>query len=114
MAAAGIEAIVTARLAAQQIAHPVCPTPEALVTRLVAVQAQDYAAARWAIGVRLKGSKTETTIAGALATGAVLRTHALRGTWQLVVPTDVRWLLALVAPRLVARMAPRFQQLGID
>jgi hypothetical protein len=114
MAASGTDAIVTARLAAQQIAHPVCPTPAALVTRLVAMQAQDYAAARWAVGVRLKGAATEGSINAALASGAVLRTHALRGTWQLVVPSDVRWLLPLVAPRLLVRTAPRFRELGID
>ncbi len=96
------------------MAHPVCATPAGLVSRLVAVQAQDYAAARWAVGVRLTGAATEASVLAALASGAVLRTHVLRGTWQLVVPADVRWLLALVAPRLIARTAPRFRELGID
>jgi hypothetical protein len=105
---------VGARLAAQQVVRPACATPAALVARLVAVQAQDYAAARWAVGVRLAGKTTEAGVSAAVASGAVLRTHVLRGTWQLVAPADVRWLLALVAPRLFARAARRFRELGID
>jgi hypothetical protein len=105
---------VGARLAAQQVVRPVCATPAALVARLLAVQAQDHAAARWAVGVRMAGKVTEAGVAAAIASGAVLRTHCLRGTWQLVAPADVRWLLSLVAPRLYARTGRRFQELGID
>jgi hypothetical protein len=110
----GVKALVAARLAAQQITRPACATAAALVSRLLAVQAQDYAGARWAVGARLAGTATDATITAALASGAVLRTHALRGTWQLIVPADVRWLLALVAPRQIARAQPRFRELGID
>jgi hypothetical protein len=38
----------------------------------------------------------------------------MRGTWQLVAPADVRWLLALVAPGVIARSATRYRALGID
>ena len=103
------------RLTVQQIALHAFTTPREVVRWLGAVQAQDYAAARWALGVRLPDeAATDASIERAIAAGAVIRTHALRGTWQLVTPADVRWMLALVTPRLVARSATRHRQLGLD
>jgi hypothetical protein len=103
------------RMAAQQIARHAFTAPGALVAWMGAVQAQDYAGARWAVGVRLAGRAIdERPLARALADGTVLRTHALRWTWQLVASADVRWLLALVAPRLISRAARRHRELGLD
>jgi hypothetical protein len=50
----------------------------------------------------------------ALLEGAILRTHALRGTWQLVTPKDIRWILSLVAPSVLARFATRHGELELD
>ncbi len=105
----------TQRLHAQQIAASTCPSPAEVVSQLLAVQAQDPAAARWAVGLRVAGgAMTEAGVAAALAEGAVLRTHVMRWTWQLVSPTDVRWLLALVAPRLYRSYTRRHAELGLD
>ncbi|WP_438022430.1 winged helix DNA-binding domain-containing protein [Sorangium sp. So ce233] len=113
--AAGATPLMARRLSAQQIARPERSTPADVVSWLVAVQAQDPAAARWAVGVRLpRGAATEAGIDRALAEGSILRTHVLRWTWQLVSPADVRWLLALVAPRLIARYERRHLALGLD
>ncbi|MFL6234098.1 MAG: DNA glycosylase AlkZ-like family protein, partial [Thermoanaerobaculia bacterium] len=106
--------IATRRLIAQQIARPAFKTPRDLVAWLGAVQAQDYAAVKWAVGLRLAGTATDAGIERAIDDGAVLRTHALRGTWQLVAPADVRWMLELVAPRLTASYGTRYRQLGLD
>jgi hypothetical protein len=106
--------IAARRLIAQQIARPALKTPRDLVAWLGAVQAQDYAAVKWAAGLRLAGSATDAGIERAINEGAVLRTHALRGTWQLVAPADVRWMLELVAPRLIASYATRYRQLELD
>ncbi|HZA14334.1 MAG TPA: winged helix DNA-binding domain-containing protein [Myxococcaceae bacterium] len=78
------------------------------------VQAQDYGAAKWAVGLRLPEGATDSSIEEALTAGAILRTHALRGTWQLVSPADIRWMLALVSPRVIARFATRHRQLELD
>jgi hypothetical protein len=43
-----------------------------------------------------------------------VRTHALRGTWQLLAPEDVRWVLDLVAPNVLARTAKRERDLDLD
>jgi hypothetical protein len=103
------------RLSAQQISRRALSTPAEVVAWLGAVQAQDPAAARWAVGLRLpKSVATEAALESALAEGSVLRTHVMRWTWQLVCPADVRWLVALVAPRLFARYQRRHQELGLD
>lgn len=106
--------ITARRLLAQQIARPALETLHDLVAWLGAVQAQDYAAVKWAAGLRLAGDATDAGIERAIDAGAVLRTHALRGTWQLVAPADVRWVLDLVAPRLIASYATRYRQLELD
>jgi hypothetical protein len=106
--------ITARRLIAQQIARPAFATLHDLVARLGAIQAQDYAAVKWAAGLRLAGDATDAGIERAVGDGAVIRTHALRGTWQLVAPADVRWMLDLVAPRLIASYATRYRQLELD
>jgi hypothetical protein len=109
-------AVVARRLAAQQIARRAIVDPADLVRRLGAVQAQDYAGAKWALGLRLAGRATAAAarIERVLADGAIIRTHALRWTWHFVAPADVRWMVALVAPRLIARSATRHRQLALD
>jgi hypothetical protein len=110
---------LTQRLAAQQLDSPVFAAADEVVAWLGAVQAQDYAGAKWAVGIRLAQVEggpavTEATIEGLLARGAILRVHAFRFTWQLIAPADVRWMLALVAPRLKVRATRRDAELGLD
>ncbi|HEX6607183.1 MAG TPA: winged helix DNA-binding domain-containing protein [Chloroflexia bacterium] len=88
-------------------------TPEAVVAALGAVQAQDYPAAAWALGLRM-GAATAATIDAALAAGAILRTHVLRPTWHFVAPADIRWMLALTGPRVQAAIAGPSRRLGLD
>jgi hypothetical protein len=118
--------IAARRLAAQQIARSTFKTAGELVAWMGAVQAQDPAAAKWAVGLRLRraarsaAAKTgaaaahEATIDAALADGSVVRTHVMRWTWQLVVPDDLHWMLPLVAARLTERAARRHRELGLD
>lgn len=107
--------LVARRLAAQRIARRGTTTPGELVARMGAIQAQDFGATKWAIGLRLPdGAATDADIERAIAEGTILRTHALRGTWQLIAPADVRWILSLVAPRLVSRLATWRRELDLD
>jgi len=103
------------RLSAQQLVRPSFAAPREVVAWLGAMQAQDYAGAKWAVGLRLSDRGiTEAAVERAIASGALLRMHVMRWTWQLVLPEDVRWMLALVAPRLVARAARRHRELELD
>lgn len=79
----------------------------------LAMQSQDLSGAKWAIGQRLANA-TEQGVEAAYAQGKILRTHVLRPTWHFVAPADVRWLLALTAPRIKAASAPYFRRSGLD
>lgn len=105
--------IAQRRLQAQQLAGVPEATPEAVVQSLGAVQAQDYAAALWAVGLRM-GQATEGVIARAVADGTILRTHVLRPTWHFVTPADIRPLLALTAPRVNVANATWYRQFALD
>src|SRR4051812_26959866 len=84
-------ALIKHRLAAQQLTAPSFDDPAKLVSWMGAVQAQDYSSAKWAVGLRLRASPTEAEIERAISDGRIIRTHAFRGTWQLIAPEDVRW-----------------------
>jgi hypothetical protein len=99
------------RLAAQRITRPV-RTPAEAVAWFGAVQAQDYLAARWAVGLRT--GATPDTVEQAIAEGTIVRTHVFRGTLQYVARDDLRWMLALVGGRLLTGAAARHRQLGLD
>ena len=50
----------------------------------------------------------------AVARRAILRTWPMRGTLHFVAAADVRWMLDLLAPRVIAATAGRRQQLELD
>ena len=119
----GIEASVAARLARMRI--PAHRLDRQLISRrrfaaaadvvawFGAMQAQDYLAAQWALGLRTPRA-TEATIEAAIASGRVIRTHLFRGTWQYVAREDVRWTLGLVGARVIASQASRYRELDLD
>ncbi|MEO8000205.1 MAG: winged helix DNA-binding domain-containing protein [Gemmatimonadaceae bacterium] len=87
-------------------------SPENAVQSLVAIQAQDFSATKWGLGVR--SGTTDLEVESAFCDGRILRTHVLRPTWHFVVPDDIRWLLALSAPRVLAASALQFRKLELD
>ena len=109
----GVNTIARRRLANQHLVSPSLSRAAEIVRALGAVQAQDYAGAKWALAQRATGL-TDAEIERAFAAGEILRTHVLRPTWHFIVPGDARWMLALTAPRVVAAMAYHTRQLGLD
>jgi hypothetical protein len=105
--------IARQRLRNQHIAEARLRKPGDVVGWLGAVQAQDYAGAKWALGLRLQGA-TDDDIDQAFADGSVLRTHLMRPTWHFVAPVDIHWLLALTAPRVHAVNAFMYRKLELD
>jgi hypothetical protein len=101
------------RLYQQQVAKTRFKTPGQVVSWLGALQAQDYAGAKWSIGLRLPNA-TDTDIEQAIAAKTIIRTWPMRGTLHFVAPEDVRWLLALLTPRIIAQTAGRYRQLELD
>lgn len=97
--------VLGARLANQHLRRPLeGATPPAIVAWFGAVQAQEYAPARWAIGQRARGLD-DAAVARAFDAGEILRTHAMRPTWHFVAPGDLRWIQALTGPRVRAASA---------
>lgn len=94
-------AIVQHRLHSQRLASGHFERPAEAVQWLGAMQAQEYAEAKWSIGERVDGC-TDAEVEEAFARGDILRTHVLRPTWHFVTPADIRWMLQLTAPRVHA------------
>ena len=108
------EAIVfSARLHHQKLAQSECRGPSDVVSWLAGVQAQDYPAAQWALGLRAKGI-TNADVEHAFNLGTILRIHVLRPTWHFITPADIRWMLALSAPRVHAVSAYYYRKFGLD
>ncbi len=83
-----------------------------LVVYMGAMQAQDYNMVKWAIGIRLQGIKDKDAET-AINNGEVLRTHVMRPTWHLVAPQNIRWMLALTAPKIKSAVQSRDRNLGL-
>ena len=105
--------IARQRLHHQSIAPAELAEPGDVVKRLGAIQAQDYLGALWAVGLRMK-TATESIIEQAIRDRKIIRTWPMRGTLHFVAPEDVRWMLTLLTPRLLAGSARRRQQLELD
>src|SRR5206468_10796404 len=101
------------RLHNQHVTRRTLETPQTLVEWLGAVQAQDYAAAKWALGLRMQDVMNDD-IEQAFTDSKILRTHVMRPTWHFVSPADIRWLLALTAPRVRAASAYYNRKLELD
>jgi hypothetical protein len=105
--------ILAARMVNQHLLRPGLVDPAQLVSHLGAVQSQDYAAAQWALALRLRNT-THAQLEHAFADGKILRTHVLRPTWHFVAAADIRWMLALSGQKIKAQMAPYARSLGLD
>jgi hypothetical protein len=108
-----ITQILYQRVLNQQLIQPTFTKPGDLLSWLAAVQAQEYAMAKWAIGLRLPGS-TDEEIEKNFNSGAILRTHIMRPTWHFVAPKDIRWMLRLTAPRVHAINNYWYRKLELD
>jgi hypothetical protein len=88
-------------------------TPEGVVRQLGALQAQDYASALWAIGVRMREG-TLAAVEQAVLERRIVRTWPMRGTLHVVPAEDVRWMLSLTATRTISASKGRLAALAID
>ena len=104
--------ISNGRLVSQKIATTEFSSARDVVGWMGAMQAQDFAMAKWAVGLRLlnpTNSKIETT----LNKGEIIRTHVMRPTWHFVAAEDVYWLLDLTASKIKLAMKSRDKELEL-
>lgn len=103
--------IITQRLSHQKLLDKL-DHPDDVVRWFGAMQAQDFAAAKWALGLR--SQTTDEEVVKLFNEGKILRTHALRPTWQFVAPEDIRWVLQATAPRVHAFNKYYYKKTGVD
>ena len=111
--AATSEQLISERLRNQHLTRPGRRDPAQVVASLGAMQAQDFPAAKWAIGLRAPGCDS-VSVEDAFNAGTILRTHVLRPTWHFVAADDIKWILKLSAPRVHAANAYYYRQSGLD
>lgn len=103
----------------QRLVSPHASSTEAVIGRLLAVQAENPGQAGWAVASRTQRPE-RSELEGLLDRGTVVRTHVLRPTWHFVAAEDIGWLLELTAPRirpLIVRQLTdthRLEQAGLD
>lgn len=101
--------ILRLRLENQALVRSSFRKPEDAVAWFGAMQAQDYLGSLWAIGLRTQRA-TEASVESAEARRAIIRTWPMRGTLHFVTPADARWMLKLLAPRVISRNAARLKR----
>ena len=103
--------IAKLRLVNQQVINSRSNSPKEIVSKMGAMQAQDYNMVKWAVGVRSK-KLTDQLVESAVSKGEIIRTHVLRPTWHFVSSDDIYWMLELTAPRIRSAMKFRHKYLG--
>jgi len=101
------------RLRSQHISQADFTRAADVVSWMGAMQAQDYAGSLWAIALRTP-HLTQTDVEQAIADRQIVRTWPMRGTLHFVASEDIRWMLALLTPRILAGSAGRLRQLNLD
>lgn len=105
--------IVIQRLANLQIVNRKDASVESVVAALGALQAQDYLGALWSIALRVPGA-TEASVEQAVFERKIVRSWPMRGTLHFVAAADLRWMLELLTPRIIAGSAGRCRELELD
>lgn len=89
------------------------PTPEAVVRRVLAIQAQDATAAELGIRVRGRDISASDVEAAYVDDRSIVRGWYMRGTLQTIPSEDAHWVLRLFAPQVLAASVRRYRQLDL-
>lgn len=87
--------------------------PAAVVRAVGAIQSQDPSAAALALRARGTGFDADEVERVRVEERTMVRTRAHRDTIHLVPTEDVRWLLRLLAPTMLAKREGRFRAMGL-
>lgn len=104
--------IALLRARAQGLFSADAAAPAAVVRRLLAIQAQDLAAAKWAIGARSPGS-TRAGLDAAIDSGEIVRSWPMRGTLHFVPGEDLGWMQQLTTTRLLQQARTTHERQGL-
>lgn len=87
--------------------------PADVTRRMLAVQAQDFGAACWALALRTVAPSRSAVLAD-LDVGRIVRSWPMRGTLHFVAPEDLRWMLGVTTARMVAGLTRRHRDLELE
>ncbi|SDN19190.1 Winged helix DNA-binding domain-containing protein [Cryobacterium flavum] len=105
--------VVRLRLGAQGLAGQPLADAIAVTERMLAVQAQDYPAGQWALGVRSPGT-TRSQLQASVSAGEIVRSWPMRGTLHFVPARELGWMQGLTTPRLLQKTRTINERLGLD
>jgi hypothetical protein len=105
--------VVRQRLVTQRLAGAQSDNVADAVRWLGAVQAQEFAEAKWSLAERTRGCD-DLAVEEAFSRGDFVRIHVLRPTWHFVAREDVRWLLRLSRPRVHALNRYWYRKFDLD
>ena len=92
---------IATRLLNQELIAQRFNDPADVVSHMGTIQAQEYRMMRWAVAMRTRRPSSRA-FKQAFDDGRVIRSHLMRGTWQLVAAQDYWPLLLLCAPKALA------------
>jgi hypothetical protein len=106
-------AVVELRLRSLLLETSPAAGPAAVARHFLAVQAQDFPASRWALGLR--SGVAECDVEQAFNDGLIVRSWPMRGTLHVVPAADLGWLQRLTSARVLGAAAERRRShLGLD
>jgi hypothetical protein len=105
--------LLARRITNHRLASPDFENPGEMVRWFGAVQAQDFFASLWAVGQRIKGS-VEADVERAIAEKQIVRSYPMRGTLHFAPPEDLRWMLKLMTPRIIAKSAKLYRDASLN
>ncbi|MGO2745459.1 DNA glycosylase AlkZ-like family protein, partial [Microbacterium sp.] len=80
---------------------------------MLAVQAQEFWAGRWALAARTTGAPTLRAVDRLFNRGVLVRAWTQRGTLHIIPAEDLAWVLSVTGERQVRMEAPRYRELGL-
>lgn len=107
-----IPAIRRARLRSHLLDAPAATVLDA-ARRMLAVQAQEFWAGRWALAARSAGAPSIRDVDTLFDRGELVRAWTMRGTLHTILARDLPWVLEVTAQRQIRAAAPRLRALGL-
>ena len=101
------------RLVAQRLLGPQPAGAAEAVGWMTALQAQDAPGVLTSVALRT-AARSRPDVQAAMDAGEVVKSWPMRGTLHLVPARDLRWMLDLAAPRVIAGTTRRHRELGLD
>ena len=100
------------RLRSHRLTAPARSVADA-ARHMLAVQAQEFWAGRWALAARATGASTLSSVDRLFDRGVLVRSWTQRGTLHLIAADDLAWVLSVTGERQLRMAAPRYRELGL-